>query len=80
MRRNVGIVFFYSSASFKIFQTFVCDELDDGITYLRADYSLKCSTKTHLAHKGYAILMVSVYPIGIPTLGAYWLAHNRKEL
>lgn len=30
--------FVYSSVSFTIFQTFVCETLDDGVAYLRADY------------------------------------------
>ncbi|CAB1101543.1 unnamed protein product [Ectocarpus sp. CCAP 1310/34] len=41
----------YSWVSFNIFQTFVCETLDDGVEYLRADYSLLCSTDTHTAMK-----------------------------
>lgn len=70
----------YSSVSFTIFQAFVCDELDDGNTYLRADYRLTCTTKTHMAYKAYASFMVFVYPIGIPTIFAALLAANRGDL
>lgn len=69
----------YSTASSLIFQTFVCDESDDGVSYLRADYSLEC----HVAGKGessvhrgfmiYAGFMVLVYPLGIPMLYAFLL-------
>ncbi|CAN0486022.1 unnamed protein product, partial [Laminaria digitata] len=39
------IVFFvYSSVSFTIFRTFVCDDLDDGTSPLRADCSLVCTS------------------------------------
>ncbi|CAM9839404.1 unnamed protein product, partial [Laminaria digitata] len=33
-------LFVYSSVSYTIFQTFTCEQLDDGNSYLRADYSL----------------------------------------
>ena len=34
----------YSSVTYTIFQTFVCDPLDSRVTYLRADYDLVCWT------------------------------------
>ncbi|CAM9138564.1 unnamed protein product, partial [Laminaria digitata] len=75
------IVFFvYSSVSFTIFQTFVCDDLDDGTSYLRADYSLVCSSDKHAAYLTYASIMICVYPVGIPALFACWLARNRQDL
>ncbi|CAB1111282.1 unnamed protein product [Ectocarpus sp. CCAP 1310/34] len=70
----------YSSVSFTIFQTFMCETLDDEVEYLRADYSLTCSTSTHTIMEVYAGLMVLVYPIGIPAVFAWWLASNRKDL
>ena len=75
------VVFFvYSSVSNTVFQTFVCDELDDGVSYLRADYSITCTTSRHSDFKVYAVLMVFVYPIGIPAVFAWWLARNRRDL
>lgn len=75
------IVFFvYSSVSFTIFQTFVCDPLDDGSAYLRADYSITCYTGVHTAYLAYASVMVCVYPVGIPAFFAWWLVRNRQEL
>lgn len=43
--KHVSIVLFlvffvYSSVSFAVFQTFVCDSLYDGKAYLRADYKV----------------------------------------
>lgn len=69
----------YSSVSFTVFQTFACETLDDK-TYLRADYSLSCSTSTHTAWKFYACLMIVIYPFGIPATFAWWLASNRRDL
>ena len=39
--------FVYSPVSFTIFKTFGCDELDNGDTYLRADYNISCVTSRH---------------------------------
>ena len=44
----------YSPVSYRIFQTFGCDELDDGESYLRPDYSLSCLTARHSWHEVYA--------------------------
>ena len=75
------IMFFvYSSVSFTVFQTFACDTLDNGIAYLRADYSLTCFTKRHDRYKLYALIMVCVYPVGIPAVFAWIIASNRLDL
>ncbi len=61
-------------------QTYVCETLDNEVTYLRADYSLTCTSSTHTTWKAYAGLMVFVYPIGIPAFFAWWLFSNRRDL
>lgn len=70
----------YSSVSFVVFQTFVCETLDNGVMYLRADYSLSCSSRAHTAWKAYAGLMIFVYPVGVPAVFAWWLVSNRRDL
>ena len=70
----------YSSVSYTIFQTFICDRLDSEVTYLRADYSIMCSTGTHEAYTTYAGIMVFVYPVGIPITFAWLLFTNRHEI
>lgn len=72
--------FIYASLSFAIFQTFVCDKLDDGVTYLRADYSVICTTAEHRAYQVYAAVMLFVYPVGIPGFFAWWLIRNQQDL
>ena len=74
------LFFVYSTVSFTIFQTFVCDDLDDGMSYLRADYSIECNTAKHDAYVAYASVMVCVYPVGIPAFFGWWLARNRHDL
>ena len=39
----------YSSVSSTISRMFACDELDDGEEYLRADYSILCTSSKHRA-------------------------------
>lgn len=70
----------YATVSHAIFETFVCDNLDDGESYLRADYSLKCTTTQHTAFRIYAALMVLIYPVGIPCVFGWWLWQHRYEL
>lgn len=79
----------YSTASSTIFQTFVCDDLDDGFSYLRADYRLRChrhsgaSNMRHLAYMVYAGIMILIYPLGIPAMYTFALytgktLHSRR--
>ncbi|CAN0245080.1 unnamed protein product [Ascophyllum nodosum] len=70
----------YSSVSYTIFQTFVCDPLDSEVTYLRADYNLVCWTKTHIGYMTYAGLMILVYPVGIPAMFAWVLLKNHDRI
>lgn len=78
----------YSTASSLVFQTFSCDSLDDGRSYLRADYSLVChvpgrhENDVHRRFMVYAGLMILVYPLGIPALYAfllYWYRRRRTK-
>ena len=72
--------FVYSPVSYKIFQIFGCDELDDGDSYLRADYSLSCKTSRHSWHNAYALTMVLVYPVGIAAAFTWLLVSRRRDL
>ena len=80
---SLALLFFfviYSSVSYIVFQTIVCETLDTDVSYLRADYSLTCSTSVHTAWKAYAGLMIMVYPIGIPAVFAWLLVSNRHSI
>ena len=70
----------YSSVSYTIFQTFVCDPLDSGVTYLRAEYDLVCWTRTHVMFMAHAGIMVLVYPVGIPAVFDWVLLINRDGI
>lgn len=84
-RKHLSIAIFilflvYSSASQTIFQAFACDRLDDGTSYLIADYSLNCETTEHRIFMAYAAVMIAVYPLGIPAFFSWWLLNNREIL
>eukprot|EP00903_Cladosiphon_okamuranus_P018352 g16884.t1 len=70
----------YSSVSSTVFQTFACETLDDGIEYLRADYTILCKDAKHKAFEVYAGIMFAVYPIGIPLLYSILLLQRRDVL
>ncbi|CAM9409138.1 unnamed protein product, partial [Hapterophycus canaliculatus] len=70
----------YSSISRDIFLVFSCEKLDNGISYLRADYGLVCYSVRHAAFRVYAGVMVLVYPLGVPALFGWWLSRNRRDL
>lgn len=72
--------FIYSSVSFTIFQTFVCDRFDDGVYYLRADYGLTCSGTQHGYYIVFSCVMVLVYPVGIPVCCFWWVKKHQEEL
>lgn len=70
-RRHATVVYIisvlvYSSASSAVFQTFACDDLDNGKSFLRADHSIQCDTTAHKLYKAYAGVMCLLYPLGIP--------------
>ncbi|CBJ48858.1 polymorphic Outer membrane protein G/I family [Ectocarpus siliculosus] len=70
----------YSSVSATLFKAFVCEELEDGTNYLRADYTIDCDSSKHKAFQVYAGFMVVVYVVGIPALYAFLLFRDRHVL
>jgi hypothetical protein len=70
----------YSTVSTVIFQTFACDTIAAGDSYLRADYSISCTTTKHKWYRLYSGIMILVYPIGIPVIYAALLWRQRAQL
>mmetsp|Transcript_6022 Transcript_6022/g.10263 ORF Transcript_6022/g.10263 Transcript_6022/m.10263 type:complete len:323 (-) Transcript_6022:593-1561(-) len=68
----------YAPVSFKIFQTFMCEEFDDKSEYLIADYSIDCNSDEYAAMQGFASLMILIYPLGVPALYTMLLASKRR--
>ena len=61
---------FYPSCSSTIFQTFDCSPFDDGTRFLRGDWSINCDSFVHKLMEQYAIMMIFVWPIGVPIIYA----------
>ncbi|CAM9560824.1 unnamed protein product [Ascophyllum nodosum] len=81
MSMALWITFFvYSSASSVVFQMFSCENLNDGESYLRADYSILCSSSKHQRLQVYAAFMMLVYPVGIPLVYVTLLYVDRDAL
>jgi len=70
----------FSSVSTKVFQIFPCETFDDGTQFLKADYSVSCTTETYQRFYSYAIFMLLIYPFGIPLLYSVSLYRNRHEI
>ena len=52
----------------------------NGSSYLRADYSVDCDSSDYTSIYSLAIIMVLVYPIGIPLIYFVMLYKNREKL
>lgn len=70
----------YGGVSSTVFGTFACEDLDDGGSYLRADYRIRCDTDKHRLFQSYAVFMIFLYPVGIPVLFAGLLFYHRGPL
>ena len=51
-----------------------------GASYLYVDYGVSCESDRYKFYRGYALLMVFVYPLGIPTLFAVHLFKHRRKI
>ena len=54
------IFLLYPSTSSMIFSTFICEDVDDGQSYLRADYSINCASPEHTLATSFALIMLLV--------------------
>ena len=68
------------NVSVKIFQVFQCERFDNGDYLLVADYSISCDGPERKNYLAYGIIMMFIYPIGIPLTYASILIYNRKKI
>jgi len=68
----------YISICTTCFRTIPCQEMPDGSTWLRADYSIDCTSGEHRLHFVLAIIGILVYTLGIPAGIFVLLWRNRK--
>ena len=62
-----------------IFSMFDCIEID-GQEYLRSDLSIECDAPAHKSAEAFSVLMVLVFPLGLPVLYFGMLWHHRDRL
>ena len=80
------IYLIWPSLTATIFQSFECQNVDpDGVEsgddyYLRADYSISCSSARYKFARVWAALMIVVYVLGVPGFYAYMLVCNRADI
>ena len=67
-------------ASRIIFGCFSCEDFDDGSRLLVADYSLSCKTSVHGIMVIFSIIMVVVWPFGVPLVFTLLLLKHREKL
>ena len=71
----------FASTSSAIFRTFQCRTYgDDETRYLVADKTIDCDSDLHKFWEKYALLMIGVYPFGIPFLYAILLYRKKSIL
>ena len=71
-----------SSAAFRAFS---CERFDNGREFLRADYSVECSTAMHVSEehtvaKSLAWLAILLYPVGISCVYVLLLRGARRAI
>ena len=67
------------------FRAFSCERFDTGREFLRADYSVECSTATHVseaheAAKELALAAIMIYPVGISVMYIFAFAYTRPAI
>ena len=69
----------YPDVSSLIFSAFSCTSFDDGTRYLKRHLTSNCDSPTHALWEVYAVVMIFVYPLGVPCLYAamLWVYHRQ---
>jgi hypothetical protein len=56
---------------------FACTKLEDGTSWLQADYRIQCWTPLHMTHVGAGAVFTLLFPFGIPVAILYFLRRAR---
>jgi hypothetical protein len=62
------------------FSSFACQDIDDGESYHRTDYSIDCNSNSYKAYAVVASCFLAIYPVGIPAFFGLLLYRNRRVL
>ena len=72
--------------SLTVFKLFDCEPMEDGSSYLRADYSIQCyqangdAEPEYASYRTWAALAIAIYPCGVPMVLLALLLSRRAEL
>ena len=69
----------YPGVSQRSFSTFDCHALDNGESWLRADYSVDCHSSTHAIYRLIAVFFLLLYPFGVPLIFLGLLRKNKHQ-
>eukprot|EP01052_Picozoa_sp_SAG31_P005638 SAG31_NODE_250_length_19098_cov_4.337123_8_plen_1277_part_00 len=83
--RSASLIFFflflvYPTLVISVFHMLSCRKLDDGQYVHNYDYSVDCTSNEYLWFEASAVIMVFVYPLGIPLFFGLLMFVNRAEL
>eukprot|EP00939_MAST-03C_sp_MAST-3C-sp1_P003437 g3437.t1 len=59
---------------------FMCEELEDGVSYLKADYEVVCFDEVHMSNILMATPFLVLYPLGIPLYFGWSIYTSRDSL
>ena len=75
------------SVTTTIFQAFICTNIDPNNEdnsqydwYLTADMSISCQSDEYYSWLPYVVVMIIIYPIGIPAIYFCFLYYNKEEI
>eukprot|EP00966_Prymnesium_polylepis_P099568 2306053-Prymnesium_polylepis.2 len=84
---TLGLTFvLVPSTSTRIFKTFLCDliQYDDASSdtrqYLQVDLTLNCDSDDYVDTRNTALVMLAIWPVGIPVMYAVLLLATRSTL
>ncbi len=75
-----AMLFLHAPASAKGFLFFACHELGEGVSYLRADYSIPCYQGSWSAFMPVALVLILFLVLGLPVAIIRWHYVHRKDL
>lgn len=70
----------YPGVSSFLFRMFNCQQFDDGSRWLTEDPSISCDTNLFHYMRLYCILMVFIFPIGLPLLYLIVIFRHRGQI
>ena len=70
----------FPSCSKLVFGMFDCVNLEDGTRWLRRDLTIDCDSTEHSLFGAFAVILLFVYPIGVPCYFAYLLYWRHATL